>query len=130
MPDGNVGRMRLVRTPFTVEVEGRQTMLRPSAVRPGPLTKSSCPPTPLNWTPLMLSAMTWPDRSTASAPLIVTMLRLRAMFSGEFTTLTGRKRTSSFPSSHSYSSGTPAANVVGEYPSNGEFLRLVTFPAR
>ena len=45
--------------------------------------------------PPMVSAMTWPARSTASAPLMVTMWRFLAMSSGEFTSATGRKRTSS-----------------------------------
>ena len=49
----------------------------------------------------MVSATTWPWMSTLRAALIVTALRLRAITSGEFTMSTGRKATSSFPSSQS-----------------------------
>ena len=57
-PAGSLGRMRDTRSPLTSEDDGRQTRLRPSADRPGPLTKSSCPPMPLNWAPTMVSATT------------------------------------------------------------------------
>ena len=53
-----------------------------------------------------------------------------AITSPEFTTWTGRKRTSSLPSSHSYNSGVPAANVVTENPSNSPLRVLVTLPER
>ena len=43
----------------------------------GPAMKSSWPPMPEYWLPSIVSATTWPWMSTASAPLIVTILRLR-----------------------------------------------------
>ena len=52
-----------------------------------------------------------------------------AMSSGEFTIFTGKKRTASLLCSHVYNSGIPAANVVGEKPSNSVPFLFVTFPA-
>ena len=63
--------------------------------------KSSWPPMPENCAPSIVSATTWPWMSIASAPLIVTILRLRAIASAELTRSTGRKATSRFSWSHS-----------------------------
>ena len=79
---------------------------------------------------LIVSAATWPYMSTAVAPLIETKFSFAEMTSPEFTTSTGRNRTSSLPSSHSYRAGVPAANVVTENPSNLPLSVLVTFPER
>ena len=61
--------------------------------------KSSWPPIPEYWLPWIVSATTCPWMSTASAALIVTIIRLRPIRSGELTTSTGRKATWSLPSS-------------------------------
>ena len=85
---------------------------------------------PLYWSPLIVSATTWPWTSIASAPLIVTMSSLAPITSGELTISTGRNATSWLPSSHSYSSGEPNANVVTLTPSYCPLRELVTLPAR
>ena len=73
---------------------------------------------PEYWRPAIVSATTCPWMSMAMAPLIVTIDRLSRIVAGEFTTSTGRKATSSLPSSHRYSSSLPPANVVTDTPSN------------
>ena len=83
---------------------------------------------PEYWLPSIVSATTWPWMSTASAALIVTIMRLRPIRSGELTTSTGRNATSGLSSSQPYSSGEPPAKVATETPSNWP-LRLVTLPA-
>ncbi len=53
-----------------------------------------------------------------------------AMTVGSFTTCTGTKATSAFPSSQEYSSADPRANVVIDTPLNRRLASLVTLPAR
>ena len=98
-PASNHGTIRLRISPSRVTVEGRHRSERSSIDSPGPETKSSWPPMPENWRPFSTSATTWPWMSIASAPLIVTIARLRAITSGLFTTSTGRNATSWLPAS-------------------------------
>lgn len=58
------------------------------------------------------------------------MSTLAEMTSCELISETGKKRTASLPSSQSYSSRLPAANVVAENPSSTPLCLLVTLPAR
>ena len=109
-------------------MEGKQSSDFASSDSAGPETKSSWPPIPEYWVPLIVSAMTCPWMSIAIAPLIVTISRLRAITSGELTISTGRKATSWLPSSHSYSRSVPAAKVATETPSNWPLL-LAILPA-
>ena len=78
--------------PPTTEVERRHTSERSSSDSPDGAMKSSWPPMPEYCRPPMVSATTWPCRSTLSAPLIVIIDRLRAITSGAFTTSTGQER--------------------------------------
>ena len=112
----------------SVMVDGRQSSDRASSERAGPDTKSSWPPMPEYCTPAIVSATTWPWMSTLSAALMVTIVRLRPIASGELTRSTGRNATSVLSSSQSYSSRVPAAKVATETPSYRP-LRLVTLPA-
>jgi hypothetical protein len=66
----------------------------PSSLSCAPTTNNSCPPTPEYWRGPTVSAMTWPLRSTAIAPLMLTMRRLPRMIAGSLTCITGSMRTS------------------------------------
>ena len=80
--------------PARVAVECRQMMLLPPALSCAPMTNSSWPPTPEYCRGPIVSAMTCPERSTASAPLMLTIRRLRRMMAGSLTCATGSMRTS------------------------------------
>ena len=91
MPSGSTATMRETRWPPTVAVDGRQITARSSSSRPETDTKSSWPPMPENCRPSSVSATTWPHRSMASAPLMVTISSLREIVSGELTMSTGQE---------------------------------------
>ena len=55
-------------------VAGSARIERPPADSLAPRTKSSSPPVPLTWRPRSISALAWPERSTASTELIATKL--------------------------------------------------------
>jgi hypothetical protein len=117
VPASNQGTMRERSSSPIVTVEGMQRIERSSSWSADPDTKSSWPPMPEYCTPPMVSATTCPWMSTAMAALMVTMAWLRLMASGELTRATGRKATSWFSWSQSYSSRVPAANVHTDTPS-------------
>jgi hypothetical protein len=75
-PGPNHGTIRECSSPSLENVDGRQISERSESSSPAPATKSSAPPIPLNWLPLMASATTWPWMSIASAPLIEIMSSL------------------------------------------------------
>jgi len=95
-PASSQGTIRERVSPQISTVDGMQSRERSSRSSAGPATKSSWPPTPESCVPPRVSATTWPWMSISMAPLIVTILRLRAITSAELTTSTGRKATRSF----------------------------------
>ena len=106
-PSGRSGTIRDRVTPLDTAVDRRQISEWSSRRISAPATKSSWPPTPEIWRPSMLSATTWPYRSTLSAPLMDTKAWFWAMTVGSLTTWTGTNATSSFPSSQRVELGGP-----------------------
>ena len=80
--------MRLIVPSFAVE--GSAMIGLPPLLRAAPRMKSTCPPMPEKKRPPIVSAATWPVRSTASAELIAIMWSLRAIWNGSFVKLDGR----------------------------------------
>ena len=76
-------------------------MGRPPLLRADPRMKSTCPPMPEKKRPAIVSAATWPVRSTASAELMATMLSLRAIWKGSLVKLDGRISTDGLSSTQS-----------------------------
>ena len=82
-------------------VAGKAMIALPSRLRAAPRTKSTWPPMPVNCTAPMVSATTWPMRSTWMAELMATTRSFCPIRYGSLTMFTGNMLTAGLSSTKS-----------------------------